>query len=356
MNILYIGDPNSIHDIKWMSWFSEQKKNNCSLLARDSHLPAKKIKNIKLLGGISDYSIFKPWKNKKSKTLIQDAIKNNKIDLVHIFYAEPNLLWTKVINTPIILTTRGSDILVGLNKFSNHKNLKYKIITNQYRIALEKCSSIISTSQKQIDVLNQLCTLNCDVQIIRTGINVSHIKAPKQHKNTIFFPRNMHPLYNHELALKAISKLPIEVQKKYEFVFVNKNSANSQYVNKIQKLIDNLTDLNIRFENSLNTTDYFELLSSSELVIMTPNSDGSPVSGMEALAAQSKLILPKLGYDKDLFEMANFYKPNNLDSLTSIILTTLSSNQKIREDSYINKVDRNIEMTKVGILYKKIIT
>jgi len=356
MNILYIGYPNSIHDTKWMTWFSDKESNNCYLLIRETLLPAKKNNNIKLLGGISDYSIFKRWKNKKSKSLIQNVIQNYKIDLVHIFYAEPNVLWAKEINIPIVLTTRGSDVLVGLNKFHSHKGLKYKTITNQYQIAIEKCSSIISTSQKQIDVLNQLFTINCDAQVIRTGINVSHIKAPKLQKNIIFFPRNMQPLYNHELALKAISKLPIEVQQKYIFVFINKNSTNTKYVNKIQNIIDSLTSLNIRFENSLNASDYFELLSRSELVIMTPDSDGSPVSGMEALAAQSKLILPKLDYDKDLLEMAHFYEPNNFDSLLSTILTTLNSNKEKRDTSFLDKVDRNIEMTKVETIYKNIVT
>jgi len=337
-----------------MSWFSDQEKNNCFLLVRDFHLPAKKIKNIKLLGGISDYSIFKRWTNKKSKILIQDVIKNNKIDIVHIFYAEPNLLWAKVINIPLILTTRGSDVLIGLNYFSKSKRLKYKIITKQYQNALKKCHSIISTSQKQLDVLNQLFTITCDTQVVRTGINVSHIKVPKQEKNIIFFPRNMQPLYNHELALKVLSKLPVEIQQKYEFVFVDKNSTNTTYINKIQNSMNALTDLNIRFEDSLNASDYFEILSRSEVVIMTPNSDGSPVSGMEALAAQSKLILPDLGYDKDLYEMANLYKPNNLESLLNTILLTLESNQIKNDTSFLDKVDRNIEMTKVLDIYNSI--
>jgi len=356
MNILYIGYPNSIHDTKWMTWFSDKESNNCYLLIRENLLPAKKIKNIKLLGGISDYSIFKRWKNKKSKSLIQSVIQNYKIDLVHIFYAEPNVLWAKVINIPIVLTTRGSDVLVGINKFHNHKDLKHKTITNQYRIALEKCSSIISTSQKQIDVLNSLFKLNCDTQVIRTGIDISNIKIPKLQKDIIFFPRNMQPLYNHELALKAISKLPMEVQKKYVFVFINKNSTNTKYVKKIQNIIDSLTSLNIRFENSLNVSDYFEILSKSEMVIMTPNSDGSPVSGMETLAARSKLVLPDLDYDRDLYDMANFYEPNNLDSLLSTILTTLNSNKEKRDSSFLDKVDRNIEMTKVETIYKNIVT
>lgn len=354
MNILFIGNPNSIHDVKWMSWFAEQENNNCYVLVRESHLPVKKIENIKLLGSLTDYSIFKPWKNKKSKTLIQSTLQNKKIDLVHIFYAEPNLLWAKVINSPLILTTRGSDVLIGLNYFSNSSGLKYKIITKAYQAALKKCSSIISTSQKQIDVLNQLFTLTCDTQVIRTGINVSHIKAPKQQKDIIFFPRNMQPLYNHELALKALSKLPIEIQQKYEFVFVDKNSTNTTYVNKIQNSMNSLTDLNIRFEDSMNASDYFEILSRSEVVIMTPNSDGSPVSGMETLAAQSKLILPDLAYDKDLYEMANFYEPNNLESLLNTILLTLESNQIKNDTSLLDKVDRSIEMGKVEIIYNTI--
>ncbi len=60
-NILYIADPNSIHDIKWITWFSSKDEYNCYVIKRESMVIITP-NNINLIGSLSDYSIFQPWK------------------------------------------------------------------------------------------------------------------------------------------------------------------------------------------------------------------------------------------------------------------------------------------------------
>ena len=357
INILYIADPNSIHDLKWMSWFAEQQDYNCHLVSRAKHQQKDDLKEITYQGNLKDYSIFKPWQNKTGSKILSDIIKNQNIDLIHVFYAEPNLLWLNAIKTeiPIVLTTRGSDVLVGLKYFINYPSLKNKVILKSYQKVLLKCNIISSTSSKQASYLVENFKLNTKPEIIRTGIDIEAIKTPKNEKNIIFFPRNMQPLYNHELAIAALVKIPIEIQSKYKFVFVNKNSENKSYVSKIENLLSVFKNLDIEFKDSMSGAEYYNTLAQSELVIMTPNSDGAPVSGMEAIASCSKLILPQLDYDTDLFSSAYFYEPKNVSSLASVILEALNSHTKNLDEHYIQSINRATEMQKLADLYKKII-
>lgn len=356
MNILFLADPNSIHDIKWMKWFSEKNEYSVYLLARKLHLPAKKLNNIEFLGSVEDYSVFKPWKNKEGKNKIEDIIFNKKIDLVHIYYAEPNLLWANQINIPVVLTTRGSDVLVGLKQFVYTNGFKNKIILKQYQKAINKCKSVISTSQKQIEFLTKNFNLNCDSLIVRTGVDIENIEPLQDNRKIILFPRNMQPIYNHEFALRVIKQLPKYILDDYKFVFVNKDSSNINYVSKIEKIISDLNNVDILFLDALKGVEYYQMIAKSKLVVMTPNSDGAPVSAMETIATGVKLILPDLDYDVDLFRSAYFYSRNNEMSLLNTIIEVLEKDrEEVINEGYKTKVDRANEMKKVEMIYNNVL-
>ena len=333
-----------------------RKPYTCFLIYRTTHEPKSELKNITVLGGLEDYSIIKPWQNSKGKQLLNNAIFKYKIDLVHIYYAEPNLLWVKALppDLPVVLTTRGSDVLIGLKHFVNNTAFVGKMVTKAYQSALLSINAITSTSWQQVDFLKTNFTINCPLEIVRTGLDISKLRPPQPDKKLVFFSRNMYPLYNHELALNAISRLPAEIKNLYHFLFIDKNSKDQAYVARIDNLIQALNCPNIAFKNALTPDAYFDTLAQSKLVVMTPESDGAPVSGMEAIAAGAKLILPELNYDKDLFSQAVFYEPGNVKSLTASILTALKDQTSVDIQSYLPKVDRNAEMGKVEALYKEL--
>ena len=76
---------------------------------------------------------------------------------------------------------------------------------------------------------------------------------------------------------------------------------------------------------------------------MTPKSDGSPVSGMEAIALNKKLILGPLEYDRDIFSEPNVFYLNSWSTieLSSLIESVIHKEDLTYEPSldYLDKID-----------------
>jgi len=226
-----------------------------------------------------------------------------------------------------------------------------------YQKAFLKCNAIVSTSQKQLDFLTTNFLIKAKCHVVRTGVDIDNIQPLAKNRDIVLFPRNMQPLYNHELAIKALLNLPKKCIETHEFVFVNKNSSNLAYVSKIKTLIENTKLKNIRFIDSLKGIDYYNMLAQSKLVVMTPSSDGAPVSAMETIATGVPIVLPDLDYDTDLFNTAYFYEKNNELALTNAILKGLKTTTSIVNlQNYKTKIDRKIEMKKIEVVYHEILS
>src|SRR5690606_31958261 len=98
------------------------------------------------------FSILRFNKTIKTAYRIRSIIKQYNIDVIHILYAEPNALWANfkfLFKTPLILTTRGTDILKTIADFSISKRLIGKISFFLYRRAFNNFDQITSTSENQ---------------------------------------------------------------------------------------------------------------------------------------------------------------------------------------------------------------
>lgn len=358
-NILFLGDPNSIHDRKWMTWLARHVEVKCFLVYRESHANfadnhREEIENsgIQILESIRDYAVFKPWNNYPVKRRLKQIIEQHKIGICQVYYAEPNALWIRFLNAQGVktfLTTRGSDVLVGFRKFAAGSGFKDKKLWKSYTQCLKGAHQIFSTSKQQQNWLSTHIPGIREPKVIRTGIDMKAIqevkKVAKRWDKRIFFPRNMQPLYQHELAIETILNLPQEIQRDYVFTFVNKNSPNTAYVSRIQELMDANSHIRFEFLDLLSGSVYYEYIYHSALVVMTPKSDGSPVSAMETLALETPLILPDLGFDTELFRNAFFYNPGKPEELGIRIQSILGNQTAIPSD--LGEMDAEVQMKHV---------
>ena len=124
MNVLYLGDINSVHDFKWVSYFSVQKKytvffvtesENYDLLSSDRKAVLEEA-NIIVLPPIFNFSLFNLFKTFKSIALLRKYIRNYNIDIFHVLFGSPKAIWLNFLSkkTKKVITTRGSDVLVLL--------------------------------------------------------------------------------------------------------------------------------------------------------------------------------------------------------------------------------------------------
>ena len=377
MNILFLADPNSIHDIKWISFFTE--KYNCFLVMRpysaevmgkENFSAFEEKHHVKILGVIEDFSLRHFFRTIKQFQFLNTEIRSHKIDLLHIMYAEPNALWAyfrNSLNIPIVLTTRGTDVLKTIPFFFNNPGILNKLVAACYKKALLKCDVITCTSYQQKESVLKLTAKKAQkVEVIRTGVDIDKILGDTtvfklselEGGKYVFFPRAMRPLYQHEFAISAIKLLPEEIRNKFSFVFIDKNSADNNYVSLIRNEMNDC-EANFIWLNNLEQSVLFQTYKNASLVVMTPASDGSPVSAIETMLCKVPLILPPLPYDKDLFsEGVVFFESWKAEDLALQIESLLEGDQKLNTESSfqnaINLADRKREMTKLGKIYSEI--
>lgn len=356
MRILYLADLGGYsHDRKWIFELSQQKEVECYVVCNrlnynklsEADLEEIKRLNIHLVGSIELFSIRRFWKTIKYFLYLKKVIEKEKIDVLHIMYADPNALWAifnKMFGVPLIITTRGSDINIGLKSVFERKGLLNKVLFSLYKIAFNNADSITSTSLDQLTTIKSEFAPRGKQLLVRTGATLnfnadtetpSVIPEYLNEKKIVFFPRSQRPIYNHEFAIEAICKLPKEILHDYTFVFVNSDSHDQVYVNKIKLLLSNNLNIGWEFLPTLSKRDMIRLYSRAALVVMTPLNDGSPVSAMEAMMTKTPVVLPPLEYDKEIFKETTFqfksWKTEELaDLISSILQNPDSTNDKVK--------------------------
>lgn len=370
MNILFLADPLSIHDVRWINYLALEKGNRCFIVTRNSHYKAFASSDnslglsVKVVGSIADPSSVRPWRNFIEARKILRIIVQYKIDILHVLYAEPNALWARwkaTFQIPIIITTRGSDILKTIPLFFQQKTIFHRVIASQYKQAFLAADAVTCTSMVQAEIVSRLMSVRCEV--VRTGIDVLKIDNSnadiaghlKINKPFVLMPRNMKPIYNHELTIAAIGMLRSDIVGKYAFVFLNSDTKNQAYFRFIKNEAT-MVSADIRFYPTLPHSSLLSLYKQASLVVMNPLSDGTPVSALESMASGTPVVMPELSYDGDIFNFAYFFNPPTSPvSLKEKIEFALEGRSSVFNAEMVefvkSKADSVTEMSKIHLLY-----
>ncbi|MEQ9424501.1 MAG: glycosyltransferase family 4 protein [Cyclobacteriaceae bacterium] len=377
MNILYLGDPNSFHDLQWISYFSQSNSNRCYFLCLKHQLRCQSEQNletidVQLIGSITNFSISRFWVTLAEFRKIKNVLRKHDIDIIHVLFAEPNSLWAigrGFLEKPFIVTTRGTDVLVTISRLFDNRSLVNSVVKRLYLHAFSKIDAITCTSTRQVNVVINKLESSVKPQVVRTGVDINAFQENTLHsvdeigdQPYLLFPRNMKPIYNHEFSLEAISKLPNDYLRRFKFVFVNKDSSDKAYVAQIEAQMNHIGRDSFVFMNSVPQSLLFSLYEKAAIIVMTPISDGSPVTAMEAMYAGRPLILPPLNYDEDLFGQVP-YKLTRWDTaeLANCMVQLLSNpidekRMKLGKSCIEQKANRQIEMNKVHAIYTLLIS
>ena len=377
-NILYIADPNSIHDFKWISFFSQKDNFNCFLIGEKgtyANLNVDQKNNLKsvginLLSPIDDFSFTSPVKTLKAILSLRRMIKEHEIDTVHALFGSPQPIWFNFLPSKmkLLITNRGSDVLVlikGLydNRAKMLNNLLYKLIKRGF----QKSTYVTCTSSKQIDYLKvDVLKPSTDIKLIKTGVDVNRIKKHDlpcelnitADKKVVFSIRYIGEVYNMDYQLEAIKKLPKETLDNTQFVFVRGNSCGDNLFNQFKSELDQVNGLNYYIEHSLNQDEVWSLIKRSDLIYMVPKSDGTPNSALEAMASEKPFVMGDLDYNKELFaDVCLIADLSNPQSLSDKIEEGLNNYSEKLIQNGLEKVtkfgSRDAEMNKLLKLYQE---
>jgi glycosyltransferase involved in cell wall biosynthesis len=282
-------------------------------------------------------------------------------------------LWCNYISKPYIITTRGSDILKVIPDLLLHKGIKafyFKKLYSLFKKSFINAKYITCTSQQQQKKLKELFLI--DSNLIRTGVDVEKIKGLNQpelinkkleNKKFVFSPRFMMDVYNIEYQLSALELLPKDIIKEYVFVFIKGRNFNEDYFIKQQaklKMLEQNIGLRYLIFNYLEQKELWMYYKKASLTIMTPTSDGTPNSALEAMAAGCPLIISDLPYDNVLFDDTCIKTPLNDSKELSLLI---EQNLRLKNQIIIGKAskrvsefgNRDTEMKKLSSLYSNLL-
>lgn len=374
--VLYIGDPSSVHDLKWVSFFSTRPDFEAYFLVQEHEMhlitPERKKQfdelGITVEGPIKSYSLWRFWENRESINKIKEVITKRKIDVVHPLFATPFSLWTRNLPVPSVITCRGSDIhvvLASLGKGSFLQKIHGKLLLKRFQSAFENSAAITCTSQGQLDRINSIFGANLKAEIIRTGVNVKEIdrlepklKLPPifSGKKIIFLPRYIRAIYHTELQLKALLEIPENLRPQLALVLIKGNRTPDSYMTNVERLLKEC-GLPYHIFDSLTQHEMWSMFKMSSLAIMTPKTDGTPNSALEAMAAKCPLILGSFKYDEDLFseQFCNRMKSDSASELSDLITESLQNYPQEKIEAAFENIskrgNRPVEMERLKELY-----
>lgn len=335
-NILYIADPNSIHDFKWISFFSTKDEFNCFLVGEKgtyANLSVEQKNNLKsaeihLLCPIDDFSFTSPFKTLKAILILRQVIKENEIDTVHALFGSPQPIWFNFLPSKkkLMITNRGSDVLVLIKElYDNKAKILNKLLYKLIKRGFQKSTYVTCTSSKQIDYLKvDVLKQSNEIQLIKTGVDVDRIEKHDlpcdldiaKDKKIVFSIRYIGEVYNMDYQLEGIKKLRKETLDKTQFVFVRGDSCGDILYNEFKSGLGEINGLNYHIEESLNQKEVWSMIKRSDLIYMVPKSDGTPNSALEAMASKKPFLMGNLDYNKELFEnvclIADLSNPESL--------------------------------------------
>lgn len=380
--ILYIANGNSIHDLKWITYFSEQtEKYSCYLLcdtlcelSAQTKITIEKS-TIQLVQQIDPISITRPLKTWKAIRQYKKLVNDLQPDLIHVLFAAPNALWLNFSKIPSIITMRGSDILLvipDLLKQAGLKKIYFAFLFRQFKKAFLKANYVTGTSLPQIEKAHELFK-SANLKLVRTGVDVEKISQLDQpelipnslrEKEFVFSPRFMAPIYNIEFQLAAISNLENQFIERFTFVFIRGKQFDEKYYQVQLKRLQQLKaaiDLNYIVIDYLDQPSMWMMLKKTSLCIMTPISDGTPNSALEAMAAKCPLLISNLNYDKDLFENSciklDSFEVVELKDIIEDSLTNYNPELLINAFTKVSELgNRPIEMKKLEVFYLNLLS
>jgi N-acetyl sugar amidotransferase len=367
--ILFIGDPYCIHNLKWISYFSARNKclsigaiNDYTNKTTHTEAIAKKNNITIFEEPLPQFSVKNIFGTRKGIKRLNRVIEHYKVDFVHIMYAN-NIPWGYKIKKPMVLTTRGSDVLIDLPHFFRGYNGAWWSWI--YRKAARKLQFVTCTSHQQTERFKTLFPAYppAQVHVVRTGVNVEEIEQLGKElrvvrdRNRIFLPRYVAPNYNNELILQAVLLLPENLRKELTLVMISPLKTEKKYVDMCMALAHS-TGCKIELKEEMNQRTMWAEYFKCGLAVMTPKSDGTPNTALEALSASCPLVIPPLPYDTGLFEDVCF-RLNSFDAgeLKNILEAHLEGRLPDLSQAALERVrregNRPAQMEKLSGLYEK---
>lgn len=297
------------------------------------------------------YRRINPLNDWDAYRYIKKFIQEFKPDIVHTHAAKAGALGRYAAyqcRVPVIIHTFHGHV------FHSYFNpVKTKIFLEIEKYLADKSTKIIALSEKQkyeLSSVYKVCNpekigvipLGYDLTIFQKNQNEKRKKIRKKYQIeddeiAIGIIGRLVPVKNHELFLKAIKYVTEHSSKKIRAFIVGDGKERE----KIQKLANKMnlscSDNNFNDKSVITLTSWIkdidEVNAGMDIIALTSLNEGTPLSLIEAQAANKPIVATQVGGVEDIVEINKtaLLSPNNNEKLFSNNLLRLIENEELRK-------------------------
>ena len=311
---------------------------------------------------VPDYPLFhyQPYELALS-TKVVDMVKKHKIELLHVHYAIPhayaafmakNMLKSEGINIPVVTTLHGTDItLVG-----SHPSYKAAV-----EFSINHSDAVTAVSESLKNDTEELFNINTDISVIPNFINLEKYPVSKDDNNRGIIAKSDEKIICHISNFRKVKRIDDVVKTFYE---INKEIPSKLMMVGEGPEKENAENLckKLKIEDKVyffgNTTDTNNILSFSDLFLLTSSTESFGLAALEAMASYVPVIstnaggLPEVNITGVSGYMSNVGDIDDMVKNSLEILFDDKTNNKFKENA--RKQAENYDIHKIVPFYESI--
>ncbi|MBN1922877.1 MAG: glycosyltransferase family 4 protein [Anaerolineae bacterium] len=297
MKLCYLANPNSIHTQRWLRYFLEQ--------GYDVHLISTSGVELSQLTGIKLHKMESPIHIQKIGVLglayrLRQLLKHIQPDILHAHQVS-TYGWLGALSGyhPLIITAWGSDLLR-----KPQQSLMYRLLTGY---ALRRADYVTCVSEDLAQKARAFRMPETKIEVAPWGVDTSIFHPVSSERKTqvreklglvpgplVLSLRPIRPIYN---PLDIAEAIPLILKQIPETQFVIRTYAcDSKLLARFQSIIErSQAEKAVHYIGELpDDRAIAELYQSADIAVSVPDSDGTPLSVLEALACGNALVVSNL--------------------------------------------------------------
>jgi glycosyltransferase involved in cell wall biosynthesis len=294
LSLAFLGDPNSIHTRRWITFFAARGHRVTLLVS--STLPVEDGLDERI--AVVRFRMY-PIRVRILSSIVsgfalRGALRAVKAQVLHAHYLT-RYGWLGYFSRfrPLVVTVWGSDAFV--TPASSRRARLWGRRTLQRAALVTAVSQALADRAVELGARPErvrLVQFGVDGSRFRPGIDASGLRAALglAGRRVIFSPRGMRALYRHEVAIEALTQLPDDVD-----LVIPCQSPEEPYLAHLRAEARRLgLGRRVHFIDPIDHERMADFYTLADVVVSIPETDAFPVTALEAMACGRPIVMSDL--------------------------------------------------------------
>ena len=282
-------------------------------------------------------------------------ILKHKSELIHVHWAIPTGLigvWAgKLLKKPVVVTIHGSDFRMATERSS--------FLTKIFLYVCQRAKQIMCVSELQEKEIQKMGIRQEKIMTFSMGIEKSFLEAgrnrteiPEGRPHTVLSNRNLLPLYNVSLLIRAIPKV-LKEEPYTKFIIAGDGQEREALSREAENL--NVSSF-IEFLGRVPHEKMADLLATADIYVSTSLYDGTSVSLLEAMGSGAFPIVADIPANREWITNGQngFLVPVDEERYLANRIVDAIRNQALREKSRVENLSIVQEKALWPVIIRKV--